>query len=202
MQRGAIILCGGKSSRMGTDKALLRFGSETMLERTLRNVAAVVDPARIVIVAAANQQLPSLKLLVVRDNAEHQGPLMGFAKGLEVLSSVTDAVLASGCDSPLLKSALIDWLFNQLGDAEAVVPQDDERLYPLCAVYRTNLLCQVRQQLNTGQRSLHRFVDNVDSRRLPVESFRKIDPGLLSLTNVNSQEDYLSALEAAGLPTP
>ena len=58
MEKGAIILCGGKSSRMGRDKATLPFGSEVMLQRVIRLVSQVVNVHRIVVVAAPGQALP------------------------------------------------------------------------------------------------------------------------------------------------
>ena len=60
MQHGAIILCGGKSSRMGRDKASLPFGPELMLQRVVRLLGEVVDPRKIVVVAAPGQSLPEL----------------------------------------------------------------------------------------------------------------------------------------------
>jgi molybdenum cofactor guanylyltransferase len=64
MIKGAIILCGGKSSRMGRDKATLPFGPEQMLARVVRLVSEVVEPAKIVVVAAPEQELPVLPAAV------------------------------------------------------------------------------------------------------------------------------------------
>jgi molybdopterin-guanine dinucleotide biosynthesis protein A len=79
---GGIVLCGGKSSRMGTSKALLPFGSETMLQRVVRLLGEVVAP--IVVVAAVDQALPALPqgTIVTRDEHEGRGPLEGLRAGL------------------------------------------------------------------------------------------------------------------------
>jgi molybdenum cofactor guanylyltransferase len=202
MRRGAIILCGGRSSRLGTDKALLPFGSETMLERVVRIVDSVIDPQQIVIVAAANQQLPPLRENIVRDNDEYQGPLLGIACGFATLPPATEAVFVTGCDTPFISPALIEFLFAQLGDANAVVPQDAERLYPLCAVYRTNILKQIERHLATGQRSLHKLVEEINANHIAVDLLREVDPQLLLLRNINTWDEYHEALAAVGLSTP
>src|SRR5829696_4122062 len=71
---GGIVLCGGRSSRMGRPKAYLPFGNETLLQRTVRVLGEVVDP--IVVVAAPDQDVPGLppSVLVARDDREYLGP--------------------------------------------------------------------------------------------------------------------------------
>jgi molybdopterin-guanine dinucleotide biosynthesis protein A len=87
---GGIVLAGGKSTRMGTSKALLPFGPETMLQRVVRILAGVVSP--VVVVAAPNQELPDLPhdVIVTRDEREGRGPLEGLRAGLKALPSAID----------------------------------------------------------------------------------------------------------------
>ena len=85
MRRGAIVLCGGKSTRMGLPKATMPFGDELMLTRVLR----LLDPlvARIVVVAASGQELPPLpeNVRLIRDRRPDRGPLEGLAAGLSAI---------------------------------------------------------------------------------------------------------------------
>ncbi len=83
--QAGIVLCGGKSSRMGTSKALLPFGPETMLQRVVRLLGEIVSP--IVVVAALDQELPELpgSVIVTRDENEGRGPLEGLRAGLKAL---------------------------------------------------------------------------------------------------------------------
>ncbi len=99
---GGIILCGGKSSRMGWSKATLPFGPELMLQRVARLLSEVVSP--LVVVAAPQQELPPLprEIQVVRDRREGRGPLEGLCAGLEALQDRADAAYATSCDVPLL----------------------------------------------------------------------------------------------------
>ena len=82
MTAGGIVLCGGKSTRMGVPKATLPFGPETMLQRVVRLLGTVVTP--IVAVAAREQVLPELPddVIVTRDEREAKGPLEGLRAGL------------------------------------------------------------------------------------------------------------------------
>ena len=91
MTAGGIVLCGGRSSRMGTSKALLPFGPETMLQRVVRLLGTVVAP--IVAVAATDQVLPALPagVIVTRDEREGRGPLEALRAGLKALPPDVEA---------------------------------------------------------------------------------------------------------------
>jgi len=107
MRTGGIVLCGGRSSRMGQPKAWLPLGTELMLPRIVRIVRAVVDP--VVVVAARGQDVPPLpaEVEIIRDEAEGCGPLGGLAAGLAALSGKCEAVYLSSCDVPLLKPEFV-----------------------------------------------------------------------------------------------
>src|SRR5690349_629710 len=96
-----IVLCGGKSSRMGRPKALLPFGPELMLQRVVRILSTVVAP--IVVVAARDQELPSLSgdVLPARDEREGRGPLEGLLAGMKELArrgcTADLAIYATSC---------------------------------------------------------------------------------------------------------
>jgi molybdopterin-guanine dinucleotide biosynthesis protein A len=184
---------------MGVDKALLRFGNATMIERVVGTVSSVVAPQQVVIAAAAEQEVPSLEATILRDAAEYEGPLAAIARGLEVLSPQVDAVFATGCDTPLLSANVISYLFDELADFDCVVPRDAERLHPLCAVYSSSILSKLRA---FNGRSLHGFVAGLNARLVSCDELRSFDPELRSLHNINTPEDYLAALAVAGLSTP
>lgn len=198
MKRGAIILCGGRSSRMGCDKALLPFGDETMLARVTGIVGSVVDNSCIVVIAAAGQELPELDpaIRIVRDSVEFAGPLAAISQAASELAEV-DSIFITGCDTPLLKSEVLEFLFAQLGNHAAVLPEDAERLYPLCGVYRTEVF-----KGDSNLRSMRDFVKHTNAERIETGLLRSVDPDLLSLRNINTRQDYLDALAIAGLPTP
>jgi len=204
MQRGAIILCGGKSSRMGRDKATLPFGPELMLQRVVRLVGEVVDVKNIVVVAAPNQSLPALPVGVTtaRDVEEYRGPLAGLATGLRALTSRIDAAYVTACDVPLLVPAFVERMFELLGEFNVAVPVDAQHHHPLAAVYRPNVLVHV-ERLIAAERMRPRFLfDEVNTREVPVDELRAVDPQLSTLENLNCEEDYVAALTQAGFTLP
>ena len=101
MTAGGIVLCGGKSTRMGRSKALLPFGPETMLQRVVRLLGSVVQP--IVAVAAVDQALPTLpaSVIVTRDERGGRGPLEGLRAGLKALPPEVEGAYVTSCDVPL-----------------------------------------------------------------------------------------------------
>ncbi len=200
MEKGAIILCGGKSSRMGRDKATLPFGPEQMLQRVVRLVGKVVALENIVVVAAPEQTLPELPtaVAVARDRCQDRGPLEGLAAGLRALTGRADAAYATACDVPLLAPEFVARMFELLGEHEIAVPRDGEFHHPLAAVYRVTVLPQVQALLDADRLRPRYLFDEVDSRRVEVEELRSVDPRLLTLENLNQPQDYLAALATAG----
>jgi molybdenum cofactor guanylyltransferase len=197
MRKGAIILCGGKSSRMGRDKATLPFGHELMLQRVVRLVAEAVPVENIVVVAAADQILPSIcnEVRVVRDSVAHQGPLAGMAAGFRACnSSSVDAVFTTGCDTPLLEMRFIDRMFELLDMHDAAIPVDRDHYYALAAVYRLGVVSNIDDCIRRGQRRVRDLLPEIDVRHVSMAELREVDAELRSLVNVNSEDEYRAAL--------
>jgi molybdopterin-guanine dinucleotide biosynthesis protein A len=204
MSRGAIILCGGASSRMGRDKALLPFGpDEVLLQRVVRLVGQVVANESMVCVAAAGQELPKLPegVTVVRDRERHAGPLAGLAAGLSAVAGRASVVFATGCDAPLLQPALVSRLFDMLGENDVAAPHEGGHFHPLPAVYRTDLQPICVSLLAAGERSLVSLIERCRTLRVPAEALRDVDPELASLASCNTDEDYRRSLTVAGFGT-
>jgi molybdopterin-guanine dinucleotide biosynthesis protein A len=200
MRKGAIILCGGKSSRMGRDKATLSFGPELMLERVVRLLSEVIELKAMTVVAAQSQVLPNLPTAVVvaRDDHEYRGPLQGLATGLTGIGDRCDAFYATACDVPLLAPAFVDRMFQLLDGYDVAVPFDGEHHHSLAAVYRPHVLPQILKLLESGRMRPRFLFDEVRTREVPVDDLRVVDPQLATLENLNYHEDYLAALKAAG----
>lgn len=189
MTIGGVLLCGGQSTRMGRAKALLPFRHWTMVEQVLATLQQVVDP--IVVVAAADQELPSLeRATVVRDERPESGPLEGIRVGLKSLPLSCHAAYVTSCDVPLLRPEFIQFIVDQLAEHDAVVPFEDKFAHPLAAVYRTSVVATI-DTLIADDRWRPRFlIDQIDTCRIDVEQLRSVDPQLDSLRNINRPEDY------------
>ena len=196
-RKGAIILCGGKSSRMGRDKASLPFGDELMLQRVVRLLSEVVDSSAIVVVSAEGQILPPLppQIRIACDENPGRGPLEGLAAGLNAMSDDVEAVYATSCDVPLMATEFVRAMFNNLGNHEIAVPVEGQFHHPLAAVYRPRVLTTVQQLLNANRLRPRFLFDEVDTIEVDVESLREFDPTLSTLMNLNHPEDYQKALQ-------
>ena len=194
-----VVLCGGKSTRMGVPKATLPFGNETMLQRVVRILSSVASP--IVVVAAREQSLPELPsgVIVARDEREAQGPLEGLRAGLSALPDTCDVAYVTSCDVPLLEPRFVERMIELLGDHDIAVMEIDGFPHPLSAVYRRNTIPHIESLLAAKQLRPVFLFDRVRTRRVKPEEMAAVDPQLRTLRNLNTREDYLAALAEANL---
>ena len=199
MKAGGIVLCGGRSTRMGSSKALLPFGSETMLQRVVRLLETVVSP--LVVVAAAEQSLPDLpsSVVITRDEREGRGPLEGLRAGLKAMPTDVEGAYVTSCDVPLLAPEFVRKMIELLGDYDICVVEIDGFAHPLSAVYRRNTLAHVETLLAADRLRPAFLFEAVRTRRVQPVELASVDPQLLTLRNLNTPEDYRDALVAAGL---
>lgn len=199
MTVGGIVLAGGMSTRMGTSKAMLPFGRETMLQRVVRLLGTVVSP--IVVVAARDQELPSLPedVVATRDEREKRGPLEGLRAGLKALPESVNAAYVTSCDVPLLVPAFVTRMIELLGDHDIAVMEIEGFAHPLSAVYRRGVLPKAESLLDEDKLRPVFLFDAVRTRRVQADEMREVDPELKTLRNLNTREDYIAALREAGL---
>lgn len=202
MSCAGIVLCGGKSSRMGLAKALLPFGPERMLQRVVRLLGQAAEP--LVVVAAPGQELPELPagVRVVRDRREGRGPLEGLAAGLAALDASCQLAYATSCDVPLLSPRFVRRMAELAEGYDIVVPRTEGYHHPLSAVYRLTVLPHIEALLAEDRlRPLFLF-ERVRTREVSAEELSDVDPALHTLRNLNRPADYLAALAEAGFEAP
>jgi molybdopterin-guanine dinucleotide biosynthesis protein A len=176
---------------MGTSKALLLFDGEPLIVHVVATLRRLF--ADVVVVAAPEQDLPSMSVRLVSDEVAYQGPVGGIYYGLTAVGS--DAAFVTSCDSVFLNIDLIAHLLDQLPEHDVVVPHWEGRFQPLHAVYRRSVSPLLAEQLAHGQlRPVHLF-DKVRLRRVDEDEIRRFDPEGSSFYNMNTPEDYAEALK-------
>lgn len=191
----AVILCGGRSRRMGSPKYALPFGETTLLEHMLGILSRTTQ--RVAVIAAPDDSptVPS-DVTLLRDRLRHAGPLAATEIALGHFAHV-DWVLVTACDLPLLRSEVIEGLFHHAATArtcEAVVPKPGQYPEPLLAVYRPQLAESARRLLEAGERRLQALLQQATCLFLDAEELRSLDPHLESFRNINTPEQYQEAL--------
>ena len=194
----AVILVGGKSSRMGRPKALLPFADEPLIAHVVRGLRKMFDEA--VVVAAPEQELPELPAVLVRDEVAYQGPVSGIYHGLK--ASTKEVCFVTSCDAPFLNPVLVAHLLSQIADFDVVVPYWQERFQPLHAVYRRSVAPLLKAQLERGELRPISLYDKVRTRDIREDEIRLHDPEGLSFLNMNSPEDYEAALQLWSMRNP
>jgi len=209
----AVILAGGRSSRMGLPKAALPFGPSTILERLIDTLSGAF--AEIIVVAAPLRDEPfsidrtlqeradradlsdPAHLIIERDDAAFEGPVRALRRGLARASS--EIVFACSCDLPLLRSEVAAALCAMLGESDdALIPQIGGMPQPLCAAYRRVRAAAVLAAMETaGEKRLRLIAERLNVRTIDEPALRAIDPDLRSFLNVNTAEDYARALRLA-----
>jgi molybdopterin-guanine dinucleotide biosynthesis protein A len=193
-----VILAGGLGTRFdGRDKARLRIGGRTVLERILDVFEGLFDD----IVLVTNDPCRYLEhdLLIVSDLFPQRSSLTGVHAGLFYARHPHAFITA--CDTPFLRAGLVRLLLDATrpGD-DIVVPTTAKGLEPLCAVYSRRCLGPVEDHLRRGNLKIRAIFERVRVRTVPAEQLRVPDPELRSFFNINSPADLAAALEleAAG----
>lgn len=191
---GGIILAGGRSTRMGADKATLDWGGVPLVVHVAGILRSVAE-GPVVVVSSPGQELPPLPagVEVAVDAVSGQGPLEGLHAGLVALEGRVGAAFVTGVDAALLTSQVVAGLAAALGSSEIVAPVLDGRVRPLPGVYRVALASRVGGLLEIGVRALHSVLDGTDVVALDDARLRALDPSLASFTRINTPAE----LEAA-----
>ena len=180
-----IILCGGRSTRMGRDKASVAFGDETMLDRITRIVGTVAD--ELIVVGRRDQEVST-----VHDRVEDEGPLEGIATGLA--ASKTDLNIVVACDMPLISPAVLHALIDAIGDHEACVGVIEDQVRPFPGIYRAELKDAAASLLASGERRVTALLAKSRLRAISSDELRRVDPDLDTYTGCNTPDELRAAL--------
>ena len=191
MSVSAAIMAGGKSKRMGQDKAWIELDGEPLIQRVATVLAEVADE---VIVVANEPRYASLGLRVVRDKYPAGGALGGIATGVAAASH--DTVLVAACDMPFLSAEMWRLLLSHVGEADVVIPRVGGEYETLHALYTKACVPQMARAIAENHLRVIAFFDQVRVLAIDEPELRAVDPTLRSFTNVNTPEELATALSA------
>jgi molybdopterin-guanine dinucleotide biosynthesis protein A len=202
----AVVLAGGRSSRMGEAKAGLEWHGSTLLRRVVGLVARGVD-GPVVVVRAAGQDLPALPpaVEVLDDSAQARGPLEGMATGLSVLQDRAEHAFVCSTDLPLLHPAYVRAVARAAQDVDIALPVVGGHRQPLAACYRTALAARARELLAQDRARPAFLLEGADVRLLDEPELladtglAKADPQLRSVVGVNTPDELRTLRD---LPAP
>jgi len=195
----AIILAGGDSRRMGSDKANLQLGDQTMLQRMIATMQQVFPQ----VIVSVRQPRPGIELTQVCDDQTGSGkpgdvgmlaggPLAGLIAGLEQITTPWAFVVA--CDMPFVKPALVELLAEYRGEYQAVVPVAQGHPQPLAAFYACSCLDILRTHLaGSGKNSLRAFIEHLQVCYVNESELLEADPALRSFFDLDTPQDVAIA---------
>ncbi len=185
-----VILAGGKSSRMGTDKALLKLGQYYVIERIADTLRTMVD--EVVIVTDRSKRYAKYGDRTVSDIMPGHGPLGGIHAGL--VQAAHPWMLVTACDLPFISVPVARLMIECAADYDAVVPRYRGYAEPLYALYNKNCLEVMEQHLVRGQGKIRRLYDEIRVRYLEEEEMSLVEPHLeRAFLNLNTPKDMLEA---------
>jgi molybdopterin-guanine dinucleotide biosynthesis protein A len=195
-----VILAGGKSSRMGSNKALLPYRGGRFIEAIHRQLAGLFD--EVLVVTNTPEQYDFLGCRMVPDIYRDMGALAGLHAGLT--NSRTPHIFAVACDMPYLNDSLIRALVARRHQGDVIIPESNDGLEPLHALYCRSCLPAMETALNTGKRRLVSFFPEIRATIVPGDTIRFVDPALDSFRNINTPADYFELRdgERAGSKEP
>jgi molybdenum cofactor guanylyltransferase len=183
------VVAGGRSRRMGRDKALLPWGSSTLLDDALARLRTACADVRIL--TGAEPRYLDRGATVVLDYVRDIGPLGGIEAALA--SPGVAAGLFLAVDMPFVPVALLQALIAWGDDADAVVPVAAGGAQPLCALYRRSCLEPVRASLKAGDYRMTGFWSQLRVREVPESDLARFGPPATLFDNVNTPADYTRA---------
>jgi len=179
------ILAGGKSSRYGSNKALVEVDGIRLIDRAVRVMKGVFK--NIIILTNTPADYAFLNLPMVEDIIKGLGPIGGIYTGLEIMPEQAGFFVA--CDMPFLNEALLRHMVAVRGTFDAVVPRMGWMLEPLHAIYTRPCLPVIKASIDSHEYQLLKCFSKFRIKYLDEEELRTFDPELRSFFNINQPKD-------------
>jgi molybdopterin-guanine dinucleotide biosynthesis protein A len=187
----AVILAGGRSTRLGLNKAFLEINGQPLIERIVDRLAQMCE--EIIIVTNEVDEYEHLEAIVVPDVVPGKGALGGIYSGLQAASNPHSLIVA--CDMPFLNLTLLRYMQGFAEAYDVVIPRVGQFVEALHAIYSKRCLPHIERRVQAGELQITRFLSDVRVGYVEQEEIEIFDPDHLSFFNINSQEDLQKACE-------
>lgn len=182
----AIILAGGKNTRMqGEDKAFLEIEGRPIITGVIKKLKPLVS--ELIIVTNSPEKYINFDLKIVKDEHPGKGPLMGIYSGLKASSCKYNFVVA--CDMPFINPCLIKFMLDKKDDYDILIPRVSEKFHTLFGVYSKACIPVMEEMIKKDELRVRCIFPKLNAHFLSKQEIEKIDPGLLSLVNINTPEE-------------
>jgi molybdopterin-guanine dinucleotide biosynthesis protein A len=193
MDISCAILTGGKSTRMGRDKATLKVGEKTLVGHTHAIAREIFTD--IMVISSLHASIEDVSARIVHDVLPMPGSLTGIASAL--LNADTPYVFVLGCDMPFLTATAIRHTIGQVHGEQVILPRTDGGFEPLHAVYHRSCLSFMLTCIERGHMKIERLFPFFRVKALPPDP-AFLNRGVSVFTNVNTREDLTRAEKSLG----
>jgi len=180
-----ILLAGGKSSRMGKDKALIRYGDETFLSNSIKKLNNLFDEVLVVVDNVEKYYFENARF--IKDIYPGKGPMGGIHAALKAAEN--DWIFVIPCDMPLWEPVLVDEILTHRFNYDIVVPLIKNHLEPLFALYKKTCIPVMEECLNKGLIKVTELYPLVNTNYLNLYKICEREELSKSFFNVNTPED-------------
>ncbi len=181
MEITAIILAGGLSSRMGTDKGVIQLDEKKMIEKVITNLTPFCDT---ILISANNNNYNYLGHKIIKDKYGRIGPVGGILSCLE--ESKTTANLVMSCDTPNISATVIKQLLIKTENYDTILPYHHNRFDPLTAYYNKSCIPILKEMINNKEYKLQHIIKNLNYKKV---YFKDEDETLKEFININDKND-------------
>ena len=192
----AIILAGGKSSRVGVNKNKdqMKLAGRPLIDWVISKLTSLDNlTEENIIIVGPKEKYPSFKR-GIEDIFPQRGPLGGVFSGLKASTSQYNLVV--GCDMPFLKVELLQYMREKIDSNDIIIPRYNQGyIEPLCAIYSKKCLEIIEKNLQSGILSVRKIFPYLRIKFIEEEEIKKIDPKFYSFFNVNFKHDFRKAEE-------
>ncbi len=193
-----VILAGGESRRMGSDKSLLPIHGARFIDHVHRTLSELFDD--VVIVTNSPELYADIDCRKVPDIYYAQGSLAGIHSG--ICHAKHERAFVVACDMPFINPTVVRDICACADQGEVVIPVHDEGVEPLHALYGKSCLTAMEEELDAGKKRIIGFFPKVKVANITTSEWSEVDPEGLSFRNINTPEEYFELRDVAKVSTP